>query len=253
MAGRLAGKVALITGTGGGQGRAAALAFAAEGAAIVGCDLKLEGNEETVELVTTAGGAMTGAAPVDLADPEQVRTWIEKGVANHGGIDILYNNASSARFGPIPDFTIEDWTFTIRNELDIVFYAVTYAWPHLVARGGGVIINTGSIAGMAGAPTPMIGHAAAKGGVIAMTRQIAAEGAAAGIRSVCISPGPIETPGTADMFAIPEIREQISASTLVGRVGRPEEIASLAVYLASDDAAFITGANFVVDGGQTAI
>jgi NAD(P)-dependent dehydrogenase (short-subunit alcohol dehydrogenase family) len=253
MAGRLDGKVALITGTGGGQGRAAALAFAAEGARVVGCDLEAAGNAETVALVRAAGGEMTGMAPVDLADPEAASDWIDAAATTYEGVDVLYNNASAARFGPIADLPLDDWHFTIRNELDLVFYATKFVWPHLVARGGGVIINTGSIAGMVAAPTPMAPHAAAKGAVISLTRQTAVEGAPVGIRAVCISPGPIETPGTAAQFAMPGVREAIAGATLAGRVGQPEEIAALAVYLASDEAGFTTGANFVIDGGQTAV
>ena len=253
MPGLLDGKVAAITGTGGGQGRAAALAFAAAGARVIGCDVKADGNKETVQLVQDAGGEMTGMEPIDLADADAAKRWIDEAAGIHGGLDILYNNASAARFSPIGEMPLEDWHFTIRNELDIVYFATHFAWPHLVARGGGVILNTGSIAGMVGAPTPMAAHAASKGAVIALTRQIAVEGAPVGIRSVCISPGPIETPGTAEMFAVPEVRAQIESATLVGRVGQPEDIASLAVYLVSDQASFISGANFVVDGGQTAV
>jgi NAD(P)-dependent dehydrogenase (short-subunit alcohol dehydrogenase family) len=250
--GRLEGKVALITGTGGGQGRAAAVAFAAEGARVAGCDLKAEGNTETNALVTAAGGEMM-SKQVDLGNPDEAKAWVEDAAAGYGGIDIVYNNASAARFAPIAELSLDDWHFTIRNELDLVLYTTKFAWPHLAARGGGVIINTGSIAGIVAAPTPMAPHAAAKAGVISLTRQTAVEGAAIGIRAVCISPGPIETPGTAEQFAMPGVREAIAAATLVGRVGQPEEIASLAVYLASDEASFVTGANFVIDGGQTAI
>jgi meso-butanediol dehydrogenase / (S,S)-butanediol dehydrogenase / diacetyl reductase len=253
MSGQLAGKVALITGTGGGQGRAAAVAFAAEGARVVGCDVKTDGNKETVRLVQDAGGEMTGMEPIDLADSDEAKRWIDEAAAVYDGFDILYNNASAARFGPIGEIALEDWHFTIRNEVDIVFFATHFAWSHLVARGGGVILNTASIAGLAGAPTPMAPHAAAKGAVIALTRQTAVEGAAVGIRAVCISPGPIESPGTAEMFAIPAVHDQIAGSTLVGKVGQPDDIAKLAVYLASDQASFITGANFVVDGGATAV
>jgi meso-butanediol dehydrogenase / (S,S)-butanediol dehydrogenase / diacetyl reductase len=253
MPGLLEGKVALITGTGGGQGRAAAVAFAAEGARVIGCDVKTDGNKETVRLVQDAGGEMTGMEPIDLADADEAKRWVDEAAAVHDGFDILYNNASATRFGFLGQIPLDDWHFTIRNELDIVFFTTQFAWSHLVDRGGGVILNTGSIAGMVGAPTPMSAHAAAKGAVIAFTRQAAVEGAAVGIRCVCISPGPIETPGTAEQFAVPEIRQAIEGATLVGRVGQPDDIAKLAVYLVSDQASFVTGANFVVDGGQTVI
>src|SRR5690606_35162915 len=158
-------------------------------------------------LVRKAGREMTGSAPVDLGDSEQARRWVEEAAAAHGRLDVLYNNASAARFGPISDFSVEDWHFTIRNELDLVFYTTKYAWPAL-ARTGGVIINVGSTAGLVGArQAAKTAHSATKGAVIAMTRQLAAEGAEHGIRAVCISPGAIETPGTASFFADPKVRE----------------------------------------------
>ncbi|MGH7856221.1 MAG: SDR family NAD(P)-dependent oxidoreductase, partial [Candidatus Binatia bacterium] len=167
---RLHGKIALITGTGGGQGRAAALRFAEEGALAIGCDLDVPANEKTVALVGAAGGEMHGMAPVDLGDPDQARVWVEEVASVHGGMDIVYNNASAARFAPIAEHSVEDWRFTVRNELDLVFYVTRFAWPHLVRRGGGVILNVASVAGMVGSRvTPMIAHAATKGGVIAMT------------------------------------------------------------------------------------
>jgi NAD(P)-dependent dehydrogenase (short-subunit alcohol dehydrogenase family) len=253
MTGRLDGKIALITGTGGGQGRVAALRFAQEGATVVGCDVNAEGNAETIRLVRNAGGAMTGTAPVDLGDSEQAARWIEEAAAVHDGLDILYNNASAARFGAVADFSVEDWRFTIRNELDLVFYTAKYAWPHLVRRGG-VVVNVGSTAGLVGSRhTQKVAHSATKGAVIAMTAQLAAEGAEHGIRAVCISPGAIETPGTASFFADPEIRRALLAPQLVQRTGTPEDVVELAVFLASDAASFITGTNFVVDGGLTAL
>jgi NAD(P)-dependent dehydrogenase (short-subunit alcohol dehydrogenase family) len=250
---RLEGKVALITGTGGGQGRAAAVRFAEEGAAVVGCDLKEEGNRETVAMVKAAGGEMTGMEPVDVGDPEQAQKWVEQAAAVPGRIDILYNNASAPKFAPIPDLSVEDWQFTIRNELDLVFYVTKYAWPHLAERGG-VIISTASVAGWVGTKDTGLGaHAAAKGGVLALSRVFAADGAAHGIRAVTISPGPIETPGTAELFANPQARDYLSSLLLAPRFGKADDVAALAVFLASDDAGFITGSDYIVDGGMTAI
>jgi NAD(P)-dependent dehydrogenase (short-subunit alcohol dehydrogenase family) len=255
MPGRLDGKVALITGTGGGQGRAAALAFTAEGARVVGCDLDASENERTLKLVEEAGGTMTGMAPIDLGDADASKKWFDEAAACYGGVDIVYNNASAARFGSIADISVEDWHFTIRNELDIVFFGIKFGWPHLVARGGGVILNTASIAGMtASREVPMAPHAAAKAGVMMLTRQAAAEGAPHGIRVLSISPGPIEVPTTVAQFeAHPEIRAAIAAATLFNRMGQPDEIAQVAVFLASDGASFMTGENVTVDGGQSAI
>ena len=253
MTGTLPGKVALITGTGGGQGRSAAIRFAAEGAKVVGCDVKEQGNEETIEVVRSAGGEMTGTAPVDLGDPGQARRWVEGAAGVHGRIDIVYNNASAARFAPLAEMSDDDWHFTVRNELDLVFYVTRAAWPYLVSAGGGVIINTASVAGWLGAGAGGFAHCATKGAVLAMTRAIAAEGAPHGVRAVSVSPGPIETPGTAELFANPQARQGLEAALLVDRLGRPEDVTDLAAFLASDQAGFITGADFTVDGGMRAL
>ena len=255
MPGRLDGKVALITGTGGGQGRAAALAFTAEGARVVGCDVNEAEAQRTQELVEAAGGTMTTMAPVDMGDPDAAKRWVDEAAGVYGGVDVMYNNASSARgWLPVADVPVEEWHYTIRNELDLVFYGIKFAWPHFVARGGGVILNTASVSGMTANRTPQTPHAATKAGVIGLTRQAAAEGAAVGIRVVSISPGPIEVPTTIEQFkAHPEIRDAIASDTLLNRWGQPGEIAQVAVFLASDGASFITGANIPVDGGLTAI
>lgn len=250
---RLEGKVALITGTGGGQGRAAAEKFAAEGALVVGCDLRSDGNEETVARVKTAGGTMTGMAPVDLSYPEVAKAWVEEAAAVHGRIDVLYNNASAPKFVPMPDMSVEDWQYTIRNELDLVFYAAKFAWPYL-AKQGGVILNTASIsAHVATGGVGMGAHCAAKGGVLALTRVMAADGAPFGIRAVSISPGPVKTPGSMHYWSIPGAEEGVVKTLLADRVGKSEDIASIAAFLASDEAAWITGVDYIVDGGLTAL
>ncbi|TYC02656.1 SDR family oxidoreductase [Micromonospora sp. WP24] len=252
--GTLDGKVVLITGTGGGMGRTAALIFTREGAAVVGCDLYPAGNDETVELVRSAGGEMTGIAPIDLTDPEQARDFVEQAAVAYGGFDVVYNNAASQRFGPMPDFSVEDWRATIAGELDIPFFVSKFAWPHLVRRGGGVIINVASEAGMiAGEFPPMIGHCAANAGVIGMTRQLALEGAPVGIRAVTISPGPVLTPASdRDLGDNQAAREAITRKTLLKRFAQPEEIVELAAFLASDRASYLTGSNFPAEGGATA-
>ncbi|MGQ7889240.1 SDR family NAD(P)-dependent oxidoreductase [Paenibacillus sp. WC2504] len=252
--GILDNKVVLVTGTGGGLGRVAAIAFAREGAKVVGSDINVNANNETVELVRQAGGEMTAVAPIDLTDPEQARKMVEEAVAAYGGLDVVYNNAAIQYFGQMPDFSVEDWRKTIAGELDIPFFVSKFAWPHLVERGGGVIINVASISGViAGEIPPMIGHSAAKAGVIAMTRQLALEGARHGIRAVTISPGPFLTPASdRDLGDNQEARDAITKKTLLKRFGKPEELVELAVFLASDRASYITGANYVVDGGATA-
>ncbi|MEU4407915.1 SDR family NAD(P)-dependent oxidoreductase [Streptosporangium sp. NPDC023963] len=252
--GTLDGKVVLITGTAGGQGRVASLIFAREGAKVVGCDIQADANDETVELVRRDGGEMTGIAPVDLTDPEQARQVVEDAVTAYGGLDVVYNNAALQRFGPMPDFSVDDWRVGIAGELDIPFFVSKFAWPHLVRRGGGVIINVASMAGtIAGEVPPMVAHTAANAGVIGMTRQLALEGARHGIRAVAISPGPVLTPASdRDLGDDQAARDAVTGKTLLKRFARPEEIVEVAAFLASDRASYITGANYPVDGGATA-
>lgn len=253
MTARLQDKVVLITGTGGGQGRVAALRFAEEGAIVVGCDTNAAGHEETAALMQAAGFQLYGPAPVDLGDPEQAKAWIDAAVQQHGRIDVLYNNASAARFGPVHELSIEDWQFTMRNEIDLLFYTTKYAWLHL-AEQRGVIINISSTAGWGGSKVAGISaHAAAKGAVIAFTRQLAVEGAPVGIRAVSISPGFIATPGTAPFMDNPKIRAALLDGVLMDRPGQPEEVVAMALFVASAEASFITGADFVIDGGLLAV
>ncbi len=197
---------------------------------------------------------MTGIAPIDLTDPEQARQLIEGAVSAYGGLDVVYNNAAMQRFGPMPDFSVEDWRATEAGELDIPFFVSKFAWPHLVRRGGGVIINVASEAGMiAGSNPPMVAHTAANAGVIGMTRQLALEGAPHGIRAVAISPGPVLTPASdRDLGDNQALRDAVTSKTLLKRFARPEEIVELAAFLASDRASYITGANYPVDGGASA-
>jgi len=255
MAKRLNGKVALITGTGGGQGRAAALLFAKEGAKVVGCDWKVEGAKETVQMVKVAGGEMVSVQPVDLGDKNQVRRWINLAKKTYGQIDILYNNASAPRFASIGRMTEEEWDFTIRNELDLIYLACHYAWPYLKASGNGVIINTASVSGMIGYPADILGnlaHAATKGVIIALTKQLAVEGAPYNIRVNAISPGIVVSPGTDAQLQNPKFKGFWLQRVPLRRLGKAEEVANVALFLASDESSYITGANIVVDGGFTA-
>jgi meso-butanediol dehydrogenase/(S,S)-butanediol dehydrogenase/diacetyl reductase len=249
---RLNGKVALITGTGGEQGRAAALLFAKEGARVVGCDVNKDAASQTLTMVRDAGGEMVSMAPVDLSIELGASRWVEEGAAAFGGIDVLYNNASAPRFGPLDSMPVEDWHFTMRNELDIVYYVTRAAWPHLVARGSGSIISTASIAAVRGCVAPQSAHGAAKAAVTSLMTSLVIEGAPHKIRANTISPGPIEHPLTQSALADPNHpMSKLVAKIPMGRMGRPQEVAYLALFLASDESSFITGANVVIDGGLT--
>jgi NAD(P)-dependent dehydrogenase (short-subunit alcohol dehydrogenase family) len=252
---RLDGRIALVTGTGGGIGRATALTLAREGARVVGCDLHPEGSAETVAMVRAAGGDMVAMAPVDLSTEAGADAWVADAVAVHGAVDVLVNNASAIRFGPITSLTVDDWSFTIRNELDIVFLVTRAVWPHLVERGGGSIVNIASISATRGAAfMPQNAHGAAKGGVLSLTLQLVTEGGPHRIRVNAVSPAMTATPHTAPLLADPTgaFAGQVERIPL-GRVGTPQDVANAVLYLASDEAAHVSGANIPVDGGAAAL
>jgi meso-butanediol dehydrogenase / (S,S)-butanediol dehydrogenase / diacetyl reductase len=231
-------KIVLITGTAGGQGAAAAELFREAGAKVVGCDIK----------------AAPGVDIVDLTDEERVRRWVDDAAEEHGSIDVLYANAGATRFSPLEDTTKEEWDFVLRHELDVVFFPVKHAWKHLKQSHGSVVL-VGSTAGLTGSMTnTRVAHTVTKGGVIALTKQLAAEGALHGIRVNCISPGMIETPATRqDLLADDHPMRRIGEAIPLGRIGQPEEVARCALFLASDAASYVTGANLVVDGGWSAV
>jgi meso-butanediol dehydrogenase / (S,S)-butanediol dehydrogenase / diacetyl reductase len=252
---RLDGKRALISGTGGGIGRATALLFAREGAHVVGCDLNPATSEETVRLAREGGGRMDAVAPADLATEDGARRWVDAAVALAGGVDILVNNASAIRFGPIATLSFADWSFTIRHELDIVFLCTQAAWPHLVTAGGGAIVNVASISASRGAFfMPQNAHGAAKGGVLALTYQLVIEGGPHGIRVNAVSPAMTETPHTSPLLKDPGgPAESIAARVPLGRWGQPEDVARAILFLASDEASHVSGANIPVDGGAAVV
>ncbi len=238
MSGRLQGKVALISGTARGQGAAARERFVAEGATVFGGDLNTS----------------TGEAHLDVTDEASVAAWIQRAIDAHDRIDILYNNAGAVRFAAVDDQSLEDWRFTLAAELDSVFLTCKRAWPHLKASRG-VILNVGSTAGLTGSMTNQrAAHSASKGGVIALTRQLAAEGAPHGIRVNSISPGMIATPGARENLLAPHHPMRAIADAIpLGRLGTEQDVTPAAVFLCSDEAAYITGANLVIDGGWSVV
>ncbi len=252
MAGRLEGKVAIITGTGSGMGRVAALMFAREGAKIVGCDINPAAGGVADE-VRAAGGEMVSLQPVDLSTAAGAEQLVAFALKAYGGFDIIYNNAAMAYFAFVPEMDYETFARTQREEVDIIFHLTRAAWPHLIARGGGSIVNTASTAAKrASAGQGMLAHSAAKAAVIAMTRQYATEGAPHGIRANTVSPGMIRSAQTEPLMKQPGWTERAVTRQLIKRIGEPEDVVYAALFLASDEASLITGTDLGVDGGTLA-
>ena len=252
MAPRLLNKICLITGTGGGMGRAAALKFAREGAKIVGCDINAVNDTATIEAVRELGGEMISMSSCDLTKHENCEQLVSLAIKTYGRIDVLYNNAGMAHMSWLDDGKDDDWYKTIDQELSLVYLLTRVAWPHL-KESGASIINVGSANGwIAIRPLPGIAHTAAKAGVISMTRQLAMEGRAHGIRANSISPCLIQTLQTAPLLEDAEWASDVMQKIMIGRIGQPEEIAAVASFLASDESSYITAADIRVDGGMTA-
>jgi NAD(P)-dependent dehydrogenase (short-subunit alcohol dehydrogenase family) len=232
MSGRLAGKIALVTGAANGIGGGCAQMFAAQGALVIGVDL----------------------AECDVTDEAAVAQMIAQISADHGRLDILVNAAATAIFKWIEDLTYAEWRTTIVAELDSVFLVTRAAWPLLKASDSASIINFASAnAFHALEGSPALAHVAGKGGVLAMTRQLAMEGAPHGIRANSISPGFIQTSATAaHLAADPGFKDKVLAKNMIKRLGTPDDIAHCVVWLASDEASYVTGADIAVDAGATA-
>jgi len=252
---RLQGKVAIVTGIGAGIGRGVALMFAQQGAHVVGCDIDAASAQATVDFAAREGLRIDSLHPLDLTRPDASRRLVDRAVELHGGLDILVNAAAFGAFEWLEQMDYESqWRRTLTGEVDIVFLACQAAWPHLKTRGGASVINFASANARVALPTsPAPAHCAGKGAVLAMSRQLAMEGGPHGIRVNTISPALIETAATRHPLEnIPGFREQALSKFMLKRLGQPEDIGWLAIYLASDESSWVTAADFAVDAGATA-
>jgi NAD(P)-dependent dehydrogenase (short-subunit alcohol dehydrogenase family) len=250
MSGRLAGKVCLITGTGGSMGRASAVKFAREGALVVGCDVIAEPAAETVEIVRAAGGQMVSLQPCLLDDPSECARLVDLAVSEFGRIDVLFNLAARSHFSRLETFRDEDWDAARRDEVDLVFYLTRAAWPQLKASHG-VVVNMASLNGsLSFKLLPSLAHTTNKAAIIGMTRQLAMEGSEHGIRVNSISPGFIETNSTRGELEDDAFGRQMRDRTLLGRFGQAEDIANAALYLSSEESSYVTGIDLLIDGGM---
>lgn len=251
MAGKLEGRVAVVTGGGSGIGAATVRRFAREGASVIVADLSGTRAEKISREVTAAGGKAR-QLKMDASDPEGVQAAIQLALDTYGRLDVMFNNAGFAELSSIEDTTLESWNRVLAVTLTSTFLGIKYSIPIMRQQGGGAIVNTASISGTRG-DYGLASYNAAKAGVINLTRAAAMENARHKIRVNCVCPGAINTraPELLAGNRADEFRRLQAAAAPLGRMGEPEEIANTVLFLASDESSFITGEAIIVDGGTT--
>lgn len=250
---RLADKVTIITGGGGGMGRVAARMFAAEGAKVVVAEYSEAAGAETVERIRGAGGTAS-FVKVDVIKEADAKAMVDHAVATYGRLDCLYNNAGIMPEADhsVTDTEVDVWDQVMAVNVRGVFLGCKYAIPAMEAAGGGSIINIASFVAILGCSVPQDAYTASKGAVLSLTRSLAVQFGPKGIRTNAICPGPVETPLLMDWLLKDEAAKQLRLGrNPTGRFGKPEEIVHMAVYLASDESRWTNGASLVVDGGIT--
>ncbi len=252
---KLDGKVAIITGAGSGIGRASALLFAQEGARVVVADIAQAAGEETVGLIRSQGGQAVFVR-VDVANAEQVAAMVQTALDAYGRLDILFNNAGLTLPARVTETDDSLWSRSLDVNLKGVMLGCKYAIPAMLQSGGGSIVNTASMLGLVASPR-QAPYSAAKGGVVMLTKQVAVDYARDGIRCNCICPSEVDTPMHRQFIAEspdPEAtKRRLMERIPLGRVAHPDELARVALFLASDDSSYITGVALPVDGGLTAL
>jgi NAD(P)-dependent dehydrogenase (short-subunit alcohol dehydrogenase family) len=250
---RLKNKVAVITGAGSGIGRESALLFAKEGATVVVADIQEDAGQESVRLIVEAGGEASFTR-TDVSKASDVQAMIAHTEKTYGQLHVLFNNAGifPENDGSVLDTEEAVWDLVMNVNVKGVFLGCKYGIPALLRAGGGSVINTASFVALIGAATSQIAYTASKGGVLALTREIAVEFARKNIRANALCPGPVETPLLMELLSDPERRQRRLVHIPPGRFAQANDVANAALFLASDESSYVTGTSFTVEGGITA-